>query len=78
MELLKQLKEIKWKIKKEKYHNAKKIINLAKNFKNRMLGGWDVSANENVSLDIIEDNLNLPWSCYGIAYNLNLSKAPLR
>lgn len=50
-------KEIKWQINKKKYHNVIQLINLIKDFKN--INILNISMNENITIDIIENNLNL-------------------
>ena len=47
MEISEQLKEIKIQINKEKYHNANKLLRLARDFKE--INWSSISANENIS-----------------------------
>ena len=69
---MKHLKEIKRQINKEKYHNTKKLLKMAKKLEDNI--NWqNICANENISLDIIEDNLDLNCNWYGISSNLNLT-----
>ena len=51
MEILKKLKEVKRKIKKEKYHNTIKLLRLARDFKE--INWYSVSTNENISEAIL-------------------------
>ena len=48
IKIINELKEVKRKIKKEKYYNAIKLINLAKVFEDD-IDMWSISANENIS-----------------------------
>ena len=70
--LLNELKEIKRKINKKKYQNTNKLLKFARDFKDKVY--WtSISANINISMDIIEENSDLNWDSFGIACNPNLT-----